>query len=186
MINNETIDKTCQLIKSTKGNKYEQFKKPKRIAFAYNYWTLNDEDIADLYYYLAQNKTEENEQSALTIGQFIDNQKIIPVRKFNKYFYNLNLETIESVIERIKHNGNWLSLYDIKQEFEPKESYNSPIFYSYMKNDGTTFNIDRQTASTILGILTEHEIPTAKSIVQASFPYYANDNMDQFIKTLKK
>ena len=54
-----------------------------------------------------------------------------------------------------------------------------------LEND-QILTIDRDKANKILGILMEANIPTAKCIVTASFPYYAHDNMDTYITSFQK
>ena len=83
-------------------------------------------------------------------------------------------------------NENWLSLYDTEKEFTPRSTHSNPIRYSYLIGDNQKVNIDKETAHKILGILLENNVPTAKIIVTSSFPYYAKEDMDTYIKSFQK
>ena len=179
----ETVLKVIELIQ--KSNKHK-FRKNEKINFAYKYWNLTDKDMIDLYQYLAENKSKENEKLARTLGLFIDDQYITNYRKFYNGLYHESSSKIDQITSSIKTNGNWLSLYNEDVEFTPKSSHTSPIIYSYMLKNGQTLTIDKAKASKILGILTEANIPAAKCIVTASFPYFANDNMDTYIESFQK
>lgn len=178
----KAIKKVCDLIKKTSPNK---FHKQDKINFAYNYWNITDEDITDLYSYLAQNKSKENEKLARLIGDFVDSQKITHYRKFSHDFYNYDLQDILKAGINTKENGNWLSKYDLNREFTQRSTHSSPIIYSYLIQDNK-ITIDREKAGTILGILTENNIPTAKIIVTSSFPYYAHDDINTYIESFQK
>lgn len=183
---NETltnIQNVCDLIKQTNKSK---FRKQDKINFAYQYWNISEEDITDLYNYLAENKSEQNKNLAKIIGSFMDSQDITSFKKFNSTFYNQSLDRILKVNARIKENGNWLSLYDLEKEFTQHQFHSSPIIYSYLTPSQNTVTIDKDKANNILGILMENDIPTAKIIVTSSFPYYAKDDMDTYIKSFQK
>ena len=180
---NKTINQVIDLI--TKSNK-RKFRKSDKINFAYDYWNLTDQDIIDLYNYLVQNKSKENKELATIIGNFVDDQYITEYRKFYNGLYDQDEQIILKVISNIKTNGNWLSLYDIEREFTPKSTHTSPILYSYLMQDNSILTIDKKRASEILGILINQNIPTAKIIVTSSFPYYAHNDMDTYIKSYQK
>lgn len=177
------IQNVCDLIQQTNKSK---FRKQDKINFAYQYWNISEEDITDLYTYLAKNSSEQNKKLARIIGDFIDAQSITYYRKFNNSFYGQNFNQILKATEKIKKNGNWLSLYNLEREFTPQSSHSSPIIYSYLTSNQNILTIDKEKANNILGILIENNIPTAKCIVTASFPYYAKDDMNTYIKSLKK
>lgn len=176
----------CALIQEEKGIKSKKFDKNKKIDFAYKYWTLNPEDITELYDSLAQNNTNEAAKLARIIGDFIDYQGITPLRRFGYSFFDQQLEDIQAATSKIRTNGNWLSQYDIEREFTKQAENQNPIRYSYLTKDGNILKIDKDKASEILGILIEENIPTAKCIVTGSFIPYANGNIDEYVKTLKK
>ena len=179
----KSIQNVCDLIKNSNTRK---FKKDEKINFAYAYWNLTNMDIIDLYKFLVQNKSLKNAKLANRIGTFIDNQNISHYRKFSSEIYEQNPEIIFKAINNIKTNGNWLSLYDTKREFTPKSSHAFPITYSYLMPDNNIFTIDRKKANKIVEILTDANIPTAKCIVTASFPYYSHNDMDTYIKSFQK
>lgn len=179
----EIIQNVCKLIKTSGTRK---FKKAGKLKFAYAYWNLTDMDIVDLYNFLVQHKNSENAKLANTLGLFIDDQYISEYRKFYSGIYNQSPETICKVINSIKTNGNWLSLYDPEREFSPKSTLASPVIYSYLIKDNNVLTIDKERANKILGILTDANIPTAKCIVTASFPYYAHNDMDTYITSFQK
>ena len=176
----------CELIKETNGLKNQRFNRDKKIEFAYKYWNLSSEDITELYDHLAEIYSTESAKLARTIGAFIDNQGITNIRRFNVSFFDQKLETIQNTTAKIRANGNWLSLYDIEKEFTPQSKHQNPIRYSCLTQDGNIFRIDQDRASDILGILVDENIPTAKCIVTGSFREYANGNIDEYVKTLKK
>ena len=177
------IQNVCDLI--TKASKYK-FRKKEKIDFANKYWQISEEEITDLYYYLAQNPSKKNKQLARIIGDFVDAQSITYYRTFNKAFYHQELNSILDLTKKIKENGNWLSLYNLEREFTPKSTHTSPITYSYILQGDEVLTIDKNRANEILGILMDANIPTAKIIVTSSFPYYAKDDMNTYIKSLKK
>lgn len=179
----EMIQNVCQLIKASGSRK---FKKDDKLKFAYAYWHLSDTDIVDLYEFLAQHKSPKNARLANTIGLFIDDQNISSYRKFYSGIYDQSLGTISKVTQSIKNNGNWLSLYDTEREFTAETPHKSPVTYSYLIKDNHVLTIDRNRANKILGILMEADIPTAKCIVTASFPYYAHNDMDTYIESFQK
>lgn len=176
----------CDLIKESKGLKGPKFNKERKLTFAYNYWLLNPEDITELYDELAKNYSVESARLARIIGEFIDYQKITNIRRFSSNFFDQDIETIQNVTTKIRTNGNWLSLYDIEREFVPQVQSQNPVRYSFLTQDGNIFRIDQDKAKDILGILIDENIPTAKCIVTGSFIDYANGNIDEYIKTLKK
>ena len=176
----------CELIKETNGLKSKKFNKDKKIEFAYKYWNLSFEDITELYDHLAEIYSTESAKLARTIGAFIDNQGITNIRRFNVSFFDQKLETIQNTTAKIRANGNWLSLYDIEREFAKQSTHQNPIRYSCLTQDGNIFRIDRDRANEILGILIDENIPTAKCIVTSSFPYYARNDMDTYIKSFQK
>ena len=187
-MNNEQLNEinlTHSLIIKANGIK-RAFNKQSKIKFAYDYWNLNDDDITELYIRLAEEKNEQNYDLAKIIGIFMDLQKITNIKKFTASFYEKDIETIQNSLAKVRENGNWLSKYNVEKEFSATAKNINPIFYSYIRKDQSIFKIDRNAADSILGILIEENIPTAKCIVQASFPYYANDNMDTFVKQLRK
>ena len=179
----EVISNVIKLINISTNRK---FKKAEKLNFAYAYWNLSDIDIADLYNYLASNKSSKNAKLANKIGLFIDEQNISDYRKFYSGIYEQSPEMIFKITKKIKENGNWLSLYDIEREFTPKSTHSSPIIYSYLMPNNTKVTIDEKRASEIVGILTEAKIPTAKCIVTSSFPFYAHGNIDTYIKSFNK
>lgn len=179
----ETIQKVIELIQNSSKHK---FRKNEKINFAYKYWNITDKDIIDLYQYLAENKSKENARLARTLSLFIDDQDITNYRKFYNGLYHEDIAKIKQITSNIKTNGNWLSLYNEEIEFTPKSSHTSPTIYSYMLENDQILTIDRDKANKILGILMEANIPTAKCIVTASFPYYAHDNMDTYITSFQK
>lgn len=176
----------CNLIRETNGLKNQKFNKDRKIKFAYKYWLLNSEDITELYDSLAKNYSTEAAKFARTIGEFIDHQGITNIKRFGITFFDQDLKAIQNATAKIRTNGNWLSLYDIEREFTPQSTHQNPIRYSCLTKDGNIFRIDRDRAKDILGILVDEDIPTAKCIVTGSFKDYANGNIDEYIKTLKK
>lgn len=176
----------CNLIKETNGLINQKFNKDKKIKFAYKYWLLNPEDITELYDSLAKNYSKDSARLARIIGQFIDHQKITNIHRFSANFFDQDIEKIQNVTAKIRNNGNWLSLYDIEREFSSQTKSQNPVKYSYITQDGTIFKIDKDKTKDILGILIDENIPTAKCIVTGSFIDYANGNIDEYIKTLKK
>ena len=176
----------CNLIKESNGLKGPKFNKERKLTFAYNYWLLNPEDITELYDELAKKHSVESAKLAKNIGEFIDYQKITNIRRFSSNFFDQDIETIQNVTTKIRVNGNWLSLYDLEKEFNPKVQDQNPIRYSFLTQDGSIFRIDRDRANEILGILIDENIPTAKCIVTSSFPYYARNDMDTYIKSFQK
>lgn len=176
----------CHLIESTHGLRNQKFNKKEKIAFAYKYWKTNPEDITELYNQLAANYSEEASKLANTIGRFIDHQKITSITRFTPSFFDQKIEVIEKATEKIRTNGNWLSLYDTEREFSTQSQTQNPIRYSCITKDGNIFKLDKDKTNNILGILIDENIPTAKCIVTGSFIYYANDNMDEYINVLKK
>ena len=176
----------CNLIKESNGLKGPKFNKERKLTFAYNYWLLNPEDITELYDELAKNHSVESAKLAKNIGEFIDYQKITNIRRFSSNFFDQDIETIQNVTTKIRANGNWLSLYDLEKEFNPKVQDQNPIRYSFLTQDGSIFRIDQNKAKDILGILIEAKIPTAKCIVTGSFIEYANGNIDEYVKKLEK
>ena len=178
----KAIIDVCKLIDKSSKRK---FSKSQKITFAYAYWNITNSDIIDLYNFLARNKNRQNAKYANTIGTFIDDQHISRYRQFGHGRYEQNPEVISTMINGIKENGNWLSLYDVEREFTSKSAYSSPIIYSYLVN-GDKFTIDKDKANTVLGMLTEANIPTAKCIVTGGFPYFAQDNMETYIQTFEK
>ncbi len=184
MENNELIE--IQNIYNLIKQKKNKLKKQAQLDFAYDYWHMTDKDIIDLYTYLAKNKSKENKKIARALGDFIDDQNITHYRTFGTSFYEKDEEIIENVTKRIKTNGNWLSLYDTEKEFTPRSTHSNPIRYSYLIGDNQKVSIDKETAHKILGILLENNVPTAKIIVTSSFPYYAKEDMDTYIKSFQK
>lgn len=178
----ESIQDIIKLIKTSNKRK---FRKNDKLNFAYEYWNLTDQDLVDIYNYLARNKSNKNAKLASTIGSFIDDQGITNYRKFYVGLYNQDEQTVLKVTSGIKTNGNWLSLYDTETEFVPKSTHTSPITYSYLIGDNV-LTIDKERANQILGMLMDANIPTAKCIVTSSFPYYVHNDMDTYIKQLKK
>lgn len=176
----------CELIKETSYFKNRRFNQTQKIKFAYKYWLLNPEDITELYESLALNNSYKAEELARVIGDFMDQQGLTSLRRFNVHFFDQDIETIQNTTSKIRENGNWLSLYNVEKEFTPQGKLNNPIIYSYLTQNGSLFKIDQERANHILGILTEENIPTAKCIVTGSFKDYANGNIDKYIKTLKK
>lgn len=179
----KTIQDVYHLIKNSSTRR---FTKDEKINFAYTYWNLTDMDIVDLYDFLVQHKNYKNAKLANRIGTFIDDQNISQYRKFRSGIYEQNPKVISKIISNIKTNGNWLSLYNIEREFTPKSSHSFPITYSYLMPDNSVFAIDRKKADEIVGILTDTNIPTAKCIVTSSFPYYAHNDLDTYIKSFQK
>lgn len=177
------IKQVCKLIKTKAKGK---LRKKDKIAFAYQYWNITDQDIVDLYNYLAQNQPRNSVNFARTLGDFMDNQGITPYRKFYSSFFEENINTIMKATTPIKTNGNWLSLYNLEAEFNAKSTHSNPIIYSYLTPNDNIIKIDKGRAKQILGILMENNIPTAKCIVTGSFPYYVKDEMSSYIKRLKK
>ena len=177
------IENICDLIKQTP--KYK-LRKNNKIDFAYQYWNTTDKDIIDLYNYLAKSKPENAAYLARTISDFVDNQGITQIRRFYSWFFNQKPDDIIKSTTPIKTNGNWLSLYNIEKEFSSKSTHSNPIIYSYLTDNNNVVTIDKDKANSILGILVENDIPTAKIIVTSSFPYYAKDDMNTYIKSLKK
>lgn len=180
------IEKVCDLINKSVIPKHKKLNRVQQVNFAYKYWSQNSEDITELYDYLAKNYTIQNEKLAHIIGEFINNQQITTIRKFSNSFYNGKLENILNATAQIRENGNWLSKYDVEREFTPSTAYRFPTIYSYQTKTGETFTIDRNAASNILGMLIDSNVPTAKCIVLSSFPYYANDDMNTYIKSFPK
>ena len=178
----EEIKKICKLIENTNNRK---LKKPEQLQFAYQYWNLTEEDLTQIYDILAINYTVQNEKLASIIADFINTQRLSTIHRFSNKFYNGNLDYILKTTKQIRENGNWLSLYNLDDEFNKKSINNYPIRYSYLLKNGETFSIDKDKAQNILGILTENDIPTAKCIVTSSFPYYANDKIDKYIQKIK-
>lgn len=177
------IQNVCDLIEKTNNHK---LRKPDKINFAYNYWNISEEDIIDLYNYLAKHKSNQNKKTARLISDFIDNQNITQFRKFYSGFYDQSSDKILKATAKIKENGNWLSLYNLENEFTPKSTHNSPIIYSYITPNQNILTIDKEKANKILGILIENNIPTAKIIVTSSFPYFAKDDLDSYIESFQK
>ena len=181
-----TAEQVCELIKQTKGINSKPFDKDKKINFAYHYWNINSEDITDLYNSLAHINTSQTADMAKTIGEFLDHLNITYIHKLGVNFFNKDIDYIKGVTEKIKNNGNWLSQYNVEREFTKQSQSQFPILYKYIKQDGSIFTIDKNAATNILAIFTSQNVPTAKCIITSSFPYYANDNIDSYIKTLKK
>ena len=179
----ELVQEVVKLIKTSSKHR---FRKNEKLSFAYSYWNLSNQDITDLYNFLAHNKSRENAKLASIIGTFVDDQYITEYRKFYKGLFEQDEQTISKVISNIKTNGNWLSLYNLEREFTPKSTHTSPITYSYILQGDEILTIDKNRANEILGILMDANIPTAKIIVTSSFPYYAKDDMNTYIKSLKK
>lgn len=182
----QTIQNVCDLISKTSTARQKKFDKETKIKFAYQYWTENSEDITELYDYLAINHNSQNEKLALIINEFINSQQISPTRKFSNKLYNGDLQKILNTTAQVRQNGNWLSQYNLESEFHKTSLNAHPIRYSYLNKDNQTFTIDQQVAQSILGILIDNNIPTSKCLVTASFPYYANDDMDTYIKSFQK
>lgn len=181
-----TAKAVCELISKKNPVKHHKLTKDQRINFAYDYWTLSSEDITELYVNLAENYSKEAINLAKIIGEFIDTQKITSIKRFNNSFIDKDLKSIENAATAIRTNGNWLSKYDLEREFTKQSKSQHPVRYGYIKQDGSTLLIDKNRAQNILGILMEADIPTAKCIVTASFPYYAHDDMDTYIKSFQK
>lgn len=180
------IEQVCDLINQTVIPRNKKLNRKQQITFAYKYWTENPEDLTELYDYLAQNYTIQNEKLAHTIGEFLNNQQITTIKKFSNAFYNSSLNTILKATALIRENGNWLSKYSIEREYDSTSKHRFPIIYSYQTKSGERLTIDKTAADNILGMLIDSNIPTAKCIVLSSFPYYANDNMDTYIKSFQK
>ncbi len=180
------IKQVCDLINQSAIPRSKKLNRKQQIDFAYKYWTGNPEDLTELYDYLAQNYTIQNEKLAHIIGEFINNQQIVTIKKFSNTFYNGSLENILKTTAQVRENGNWLSKYNTEREFTPTAAHRFPTIYSYLTNSGEKFVIDENAANNILGILVESNIPTAKCIVLSSFPYYAHDDMDTYIKSFQK
>ena len=176
------IKSVCELIKSA-GTK--RLKKEGRINFAYKYWNITDKDLTELYEILIKSHWERKPNSITIIGDFLDEQQITNYRTFGTDAKFRSLENTLKTTEKVRNNGNWLSLYNIEREFTPASTHSYPLLYSYLVN-GEKFTIDKHRANEVLGILMENDIPTAKCIVTGSFPYYTQDNIDTFIKKLKK
>ena len=180
--NRQEIKDVCELIQNS-GTKI--LKKDARINFAYKYWNITDKDLTELYEILIKSHFERKPKSITILGDFMDEQKITNYRTFGADMKYRTLENTLKTTEKVKNNGNWLSLYDIEREFNPTSTHSNPILYSYLV-DGDKFTIDKDRANDILGILMENDVPTAKCIVTGSFREYANGNIDEYVKTLKK
>ncbi len=186
----ETILLTAENIRKlinqkSKPRKYK-LKKDEKLDFAYKYWHLTDKELPDIYYELAKEYSEQTAKAAHEIGTFMDNQEITTIPIFQMDLFDRPLSFIEYSMKRVKNNGNWLSQYNLDREFEDQDEYNHPIIYRYLKEDKSIFTIDKKHASKVLGILIEEDVPTAKCIVTGAFPYYANDNMDEYIERFQK
>ena len=177
---------TLELIKYFQGDKNHKLNKQEKIAFAYRYWLLNPQDMTELYEDLAKEYSKQAANMAKKLGEFMYLKDITKFKVFTDSLYEKDLDHIMKITSRIANNGNWLSQYHLDDEFELKSNATSPIIFSYIKPDKTIYTIDKERAQDILGILKENEIPTAKCIVTGSFPYYAHDNIDTYIKKLKK
>ena len=181
-----TAAQTLELIKTFTGNTNRKLGKQGKINFAYHYWKLNPQEMTELYEDLAKIYSKQAAEMAKELGDFMYLQNITQYRIFTDSLYEKDLEYIMEKTKKIANNGNWLSQYHLDDEFELKSNATSPIIFSYIKPDKTIYTIDKERAQDILGILKENEIPTAKCIVTGSFPYYAQDNIDTYIKKLKK
>ena len=179
------IKQICNLIQTSCIPMNKKLNRENQIKFAYTYWNSFDEDITSFYEYLAYNKNEENDELATIIADFVNTQYPTAIKKLSKIIYNGNPEYVAKVCDQIKHNGNWLSLYNLDNEFEQASAFIHPIRYSYLLKSGQTFEIDKDKAQNIIGILTEENIPTAKCIVTSSFPYYAQDKIETYIQKIK-
>lgn len=182
----QRIEEVCDLINKSVIPKGKKLNKQQKIDFAYNYWTKNPEDLTELYDYLARNYTKQNEKLASVLGNFMNQQQITAVRRFSTSFYNGDLDRILNATAQIRENGNWLSLYDINREFDSTDKHKYPTIYSYLTNSGERFIIDKKAANNVLGMLMESNIPVAKCIVLAGFPYYAKDDMKTYVKSFQK
>ncbi len=180
------IKQVCDLINQTVIPRNKKLNRQRQISFAYKYWTENPEDLTELYDYLAKNYTMQNEKMAHTIGEFLNNQQITTIKKFSNAFYNSNLDTILKATALIRENGNWLSKYNIEREYDTTSKHRFPITYSYQTKSGERLTIDKNATNNILGMLIDSNIPTAKCIVLSSFPYYANKDMNTYIKSFQK
>lgn len=180
------IKQVCDLINQTVIPRNKKLNRQQQISFAYKYWTENPEDLTELYDYLAKNYTMQNEKMAHTIGEFLNNQQITTIKKFSNAFYNSNLDTILKATALIRENGNWLSKYNIEREYDTTSKHRFPITYSYQTKSGERLTIDKNATNNILGMLIDSNIPTAKCIVLSSFPYYANKDMNTYIKSFQK
>ncbi len=179
------IENVCNLIQTTCIPIHKKLNKQKQIEFAYKYWNEANEDITKLYEFLVLNKNNENEKLAADIGQFINMQFPTSIVKITTQMYSKNTDYILKTTKQIRESGNWLSLYNLENEFNKTSINSHPIRYSYLLKSGEIFSIDKTKAKDILGILTENNIPTAKCIVTSGFPYYAQDNMDTYIQKIK-
>ena len=179
--NRQEIKDVCELIQKSGTRK---LKKDARIKFAYKYWNITDKDLTELYEILIKSHFERKPKSITILGEFMDDQRITNYRTFGADMRYRSLENVLKITEKIRNNGNWLSLYDTEREFNPTSTHSNPIIYSYLV-DGDKFTIDKDRANQVLGILMENDVPTAKCIVTGSFPYYAQNDMDAFIKKLK-
>lgn len=176
--------KIQHLINEAEGPRQKKLSKNQKRQFAYSFWNISDEDITDLYNFLAEEQTPRARKIARRFELFMDNQSITKMRRFDSMFFEQDIDYIKQVTQKLKNNGNWLSLYNIDHEFSQDNPYAAPIIYSYLINDGETFTIDQNRADHILGMLTEANIPTAKCIVKDSFPYYARGEMDKYVKKI--
>ena len=57
----ETVQEVIKLIKTSSKHR---FRKKEKLSFAYSYWNLSNQDITDLYIFLAHNKSRENAKLA--------------------------------------------------------------------------------------------------------------------------
>lgn len=193
MIDNLKIQRITKLIDSSEDSKFRKFNLEQKLNFAYMYWKISpDKDILDIYEDILIEKKNNNQELSKNIllqkqkiRNFINVQEIARF-SFNNFFEEYDMEIISKRIEDAKNYGNWLEKYDIEKNFDFSKKFNGPILYSYLIPNGNVVKIDKETATKVIQILEENEIPTADKIVKEGFRYYANDIMDEYIESLHK
>lgn len=153
--------------------------------FAYGYYnTLGNVRILDI---LGQ-AIEYDEESKMKIVKFITLNKLLKAdNNFAKEYVGKRTpyDTMPAVSIKAKGYREFCKRYDGKNWLEPYVSPNNCIT-SYITQDGSILRIDEEKTEEIITAIMDMDVFPAKTIFENSCREYAKDNLEGYLKKLKR
>ncbi len=132
---------------------------------------------------------EENLQNVETkkyILKFIQTNCMTKISKLiNEQYSGYIFTNIGKTLKKEYDENNWLEEYNEEKEFTSKGRI-KPVYYNYLRKDGSILTIDKDTALQIKNKLIENSIYPSNCTVRSAFKYYANNELEEYINKLKQ